>query len=150
MPILGVAINRSPDELRQRIETDVAKASGMLGLDCKLAEQDIHILAGYLGEGYAAPTPGAMNAIALAARLEGILLDPCYTGKAMHAAIDVARRFGAGRNVVFIHTGGLPGIFSYPSESYLPADAAAAGDGTAAAFPAHPYLPGISARSPIP
>lgn len=120
VPILGVTINRSEAELRQRIEADVAQAASLIGLNRTLACDDVHVLTEYLGDGYALPTPGGMRAIALAARLEGLLLDPCYTGKAMHAAMDVAgRRYRPGQNVVFIHTGGLPGIFSYSSEAYL-------------------------------
>lgn len=120
VPILGVTINRSASELHGRIESDVAAAASLLGLDRTLASEDVHVLTEYLGEGYARPTPGAMRAIALAARLEGLLLDPCYTGKAMHAAMDLAsRRYRPGQNVVFIHTGGLPGIFGYASPAYL-------------------------------
>lgn len=53
-------------------------------------------------------------AIRDAAELEGLLLDPCYKGKAMSAATDLARRaFRPGQNVVFIHTGGVSGIFAY-------------------------------------
>jgi D-cysteine desulfhydrase len=51
----------------------------------------------------------------LAARLEGLLLDPVYTGKAMAGLIGLAREgfFGKDDNVVFIHTGGTPGLFAY-------------------------------------
>jgi L-cysteate sulfo-lyase len=117
--ILGVTINRSVAELRDRVACDVAKAAMMIGLDKPLKAEEIHILPEYLGAGYAIPTSGGMAAIDLVARMEGILLDPCYTGKAMDAAIDLAtRRFHRQQNVVFIHTGGLPGIFSYASAEY--------------------------------
>jgi L-cysteate sulfo-lyase len=117
--ILGVTINRPVAELRDRIETDVAKAAAMIRLEKQPGADELHILSGYLGEGYSVPTSKGMAAIDLLARMEGILLDPCYTGKAMAAAIDVAtREFHRGQNVVFIHTGGLPGIFNYPSEAY--------------------------------
>ena len=69
------------------------------------------------------PIPGligsgpAMEAIDRLARLEGLLLDPCYTGKAMAGVIDLARnRFKPGQNIVFIHTGGSPGIFTYSEQ----------------------------------
>lgn len=122
--ILGVTINRSVAELRDRIHTDVAKAAMMIKLDKQLKAEELHILPGYLGHGYAVPTSRGMAAIDLVARLEGVLLDPCYTGKAMDAAIDLATHmFHRRQNVVFIHTGGLPGIFNYPSEEYRTAHA---------------------------
>jgi L-cysteate sulfo-lyase len=49
------------------------------------------------------------------ARLEGILLDPVYSGKGMAGLIDLIRRgeFKAGENLVFVHTGGSAGLFGY-------------------------------------
>ena len=51
----------------------------------------------------------------MAGRYEGLLLDPVYTSKAMAGLIDHVRRglVPAGRNVVFLHTGGLPALFAY-------------------------------------
>jgi 1-aminocyclopropane-1-carboxylate deaminase/D-cysteine desulfhydrase-like pyridoxal-dependent ACC family enzyme len=56
------------------------------------------------------------EAIALAARLEGFALDPVYAGKGMAGLAGLARagRFGADEAVVWIHTGGAPGMFAYP------------------------------------
>ena len=53
--------------------------------------------------------------MAMAARLEGLLLDPVYTGKAMAGLIAHVRsgRIAAGSRVLFLHTGGLPAIFAY-------------------------------------
>jgi L-cysteate sulfo-lyase len=49
------------------------------------------------------------------ARLEGILLDPVYTGKGMSGFLDLIRQgmFKKGQNVVFVHTGGSVGLFGY-------------------------------------
>ncbi len=54
----------------------------------------------------------------LAARTEGLILDPIYTGKAMAGLIDQARsgRLTAKDTVVFIHTGGLPALFVFKDE----------------------------------
>jgi len=69
-----------------------------------------------VGEGYGIPTDRMVEAVSLVARLEGLLLDPVYSGKAMAGLIDLVRRgrFGAEENVVFLHTGGAPGLFAYP------------------------------------
>jgi L-cysteate sulfo-lyase len=54
--------------------------------------------------------------VRLTAGLEGILLDPVYSGKAMAGLIDLVRqgRFAPGDNIVFLHTGGSVGLFAYP------------------------------------
>ncbi len=58
------------------------------------------------------------EAIELAARCEGILLDPVYTGRAMAGLIDLVRRGEIGRaeTVVFWHTGGSPALYAYAGE----------------------------------
>src|SRR5581483_11135563 len=67
-----------------------------------------------VGDGYAVPSPSGLAAIELAAGLEGLVLDPVYTGKAM-AGLVAARQSGrieATTRTVFLHTGGLPGLFA--------------------------------------
>ena len=70
------------------------------------------------GEGYGAATEASLSAMRLAARTEGPVLDPVYTGKAMAGLIDQARRGVVGEHstVVFIHTGGLPALFAFKDE----------------------------------
>lgn len=68
----------------------------------------------FVGGGYGIPTPASTEAIELAARTEGLLLDPVYTAKAMALVIDGIRAgaFGANETVLFWHTGGLPALFA--------------------------------------
>jgi L-cysteate sulfo-lyase len=68
-----------------------------------------------VGEGYGIPTDAMNAALLLLARLEGLLFDPVYSGKALAGMIDLIGkgRFAATENIVFIHTGGVPGIFAY-------------------------------------
>jgi D-cysteine desulfhydrase len=72
------------------------------------------------GQAYGVPTDGCLEALTLTARSEGLLLDPVYTGKAMAGLITGARagRF-AGRRVVFVHTGGLPGLLANGPAQWL-------------------------------
>jgi D-cysteine desulfhydrase len=60
------------------------------------------------------PTEEMSEAVLLIARTEGVLLDPVYTGKAMAGMLDLIRRdyFSADDVVVFLHTGGTPGLFA--------------------------------------
>ncbi|MEZ5383009.1 MAG: D-cysteine desulfhydrase family protein [Microthrixaceae bacterium] len=83
-----------------------------------VAAGSVDILDGYCGEGYGIPAPESIEAIELFARTEGILLDPVYTGKAAAGLIDVVRRglIGDDERVVFLHTGGSPGLFAYQRE----------------------------------
>jgi L-cysteate sulfo-lyase len=69
----------------------------------------------YVGAGYGFSTPASIDAIQKLARLEGILLDPVYSGKAMAGLIDLIGNgfFTKAQNIVFIHTGGSAGLFGY-------------------------------------
>ena len=71
---------------------------------------------GQVGRGYAAFTEPVRDALKLAARTEGIFLDPTYTGRAMAGLIAACASNGLSRSgrVVFLHTGGLPGLFGHP------------------------------------
>lgn len=76
---------------------------------------DIVVTDGQLGEGYGVPTPAMFEAVRLVARSEGLVLDPVYGGKAF-AGLIAAIREGRWRNeerVLFVLTGGLPGLFAY-------------------------------------
>jgi L-cysteate sulfo-lyase len=77
-----------------------------------------HILANsdYVGQGYGLPTESMVEAVRLVAELEGILLDPVYTGKGMAGLIALvrARQFEKDSDIVFLHTGGSFGLFGYP------------------------------------
>lgn len=71
----------------------------------------------HIGDGYGIATPEALDAIKLAGRLQGLVLDPVYTGKAMAGLIaDIhAGLFSAGQNIVFLHTGGAAALSAYAS-----------------------------------
>lgn len=121
IPVFGLTINRSIAELRPRIHHDVHETAHLLGLNLSISEGQIRVLDDYLGPGYAMTSLEGMDAIDRLARLEGLLLDPCYTGKAMAGLLDLAaHEFRQDQNVVFIHTGGIPGIFSYSRELARP------------------------------
>ena len=70
----------------------------------------------YVGPGYACASPGCLSAIRLMAETEGILLDPVYTGKAFAGLLDLLGRgsLAGFRDVIFLHTGGYPGLFAFP------------------------------------
>jgi len=67
------------------------------------------------GTATAVSDPQILEAIRLLARTEGVLLDPVYTGKAMAGLLALVERghFKKGENVLFLHTGGSPGLYAY-------------------------------------
>ena len=69
----------------------------------------------WVGPGYSVPTDEMVEAVRLLARLEGVLLDPVYTGKAMAGLLGLVREgaFGPGERVLFVHTGGSPALYAY-------------------------------------
>ncbi|MGH2561581.1 MAG: pyridoxal-phosphate dependent enzyme, partial [Thermomicrobiales bacterium] len=89
-----------------------------LGWEVPLTESDVESHDAYVGAAYGLPSPAGMAAIKLAARTEGLLLDPIYTGKAMAGLIDHAQHGIVGQDdaVVFIHTGGQPALFAFKDE----------------------------------
>ncbi|NLD52048.1 MAG: pyridoxal-phosphate dependent enzyme [Clostridiales bacterium] len=74
----------------------------------------MHIEEGYMAPGYAIPNPRTQQIIARVMRLEGILLDSTYTGKGFTGLLDYIekQKIPAGSRVVFIHSGGVLGMFS--------------------------------------
>ena len=109
--VLGVRVGERP-ALEARISALAAETAALAGLDPPSGEPVVD--HDHLGPGYAIPSATGMEAIDLAARHEALLLDPVYTGKAM-AGLVAARAtgsIGASTRTVFLHTGGLPGLFA--------------------------------------
>ena len=86
-----------------------------VGLDAEFAPDDFLVNYDYLGAGYGVVGELEREAIRLAGRLEGLILDPVYTGRAMGGLIDMIRRgvIGPDETVLFWHTGGMPALFAY-------------------------------------
>lgn len=81
----------------------------------KIPFPDVNIRHEFVGEDYGLPTKKTIEAVRLVAELEGILLDPVYSGKGMAAMIDMIRKseFDEPAIPVFLHTGGVAGLFAY-------------------------------------
>jgi len=116
--VIGISEEPDGDYL---LNTTVEIANGctkLLGLDFPITSEDVKLLYDYAGEGHGIVTKEAIDTIRFVAETEGILLDPVYTSKAMAGLIDLAKKghFRRHKNVVFLHTGGLPAIFPYKNE----------------------------------
>jgi L-cysteate sulfo-lyase len=90
----------------------------LVGIPTRLEPGEIAVHDEYVGERYGVPTPAGIEAMRLAGRREGLVLDPVYTAKAFSALIDQVRRgaIGPDETAVFVHSGGLPIVFAYGEE----------------------------------
>jgi L-cysteate sulfo-lyase len=113
--VLGIDVENESDSLLADVRRIADACAQQVGLKRALRDDAFAIRSGYGGEGYGIPTPGMIEAVGLLARLEGIVLDPVYSGKAMAGLIDLVRagQFGADETIAFIHTGGAPAMFAY-------------------------------------
>jgi L-cysteate sulfo-lyase len=86
-----------------------------MGLPGIVAREDVRADTNYVGEGYGLPREDTLEAIRMFAELEGILLDPVYSGKGAAGLIDYVRKghFKKGERIVFLHTGGSAALFGY-------------------------------------
>jgi D-cysteine desulfhydrase len=108
LQVIGVPVSRPPEECVERIARLATDCAARLGSDRVFTEADVHLLGGYLGPGYGKASPEGDDAALLAARTEGLVLDPVFTAKAMAALVAEARAGRLTGPVVFLHTGGSP------------------------------------------
>ena len=115
IPVLGIGV-RAPKEAQETNVFNLAvKTAELLGVAGSVKRESVMANCDYIGGGYGVPTPGMVEAVTMLARLEGILLDPVYSGKGMAGLIDLCRKghFKKGQNVVFLHTGGAVALYGY-------------------------------------
>jgi L-cysteate sulfo-lyase len=115
IPVLGISV-RQPKARQEEAVYALAQATAeFVGVKGGIDRARVVAYADYVGGGYGVPTPAMVEAVALAARCEGILLDPIYSGKGMAGLIDLVRKgfFRREDNVVFLHTGGATALFAY-------------------------------------
>jgi D-cysteine desulfhydrase len=112
IPVIGIDVSR-PAAMQQALVHGLAKeTAALLGLPGAPPLDWVVCFDEYVGPGYSLPTPSMVEAVKLVARTEAILLDPVYTGKAMAGLIGRVRKghFTKDQNVLFLHTGGTPGL----------------------------------------
>lgn len=111
--IVGIDIDAEPERVRTEVMACAKAAAGLLSMD--FSESDVDVVAGHAGPAYGVPHAATMEAIKLAGALEGLVLDPVYTGKGLAGLIAMVRagRWRAGEHVIFVHTGGMPALFAY-------------------------------------
>lgn len=115
IPVTGISVRHPRDEQEASVGALATGTAELLGLSRGIPSDAVEVLDDYVGRGYSLPTDGMAEAVQMLARVEGILLDPVYTGKAMAGLVDQVREggFGAEETVLFVHTGGAPSLFAY-------------------------------------
>jgi D-cysteine desulfhydrase len=83
-----------------------------------LRDRDVEIVDGYVGRGYGLSMPDELGLVMSLVRSEGVVLDPVYTAKAFYGlSTELRKNAGAfGERIVFVHTGGLFGLFPKAGE----------------------------------
>ena len=116
VPVLGIGVRASRDKQENNVFDLAQRTAQHIGLGNIIEREDVVANCDYVGGGYGVPTAGMVDAVALLARTEGILLDPVYSGKGMDGLVDLVRKghFEKDSDVVFLHTGGSAALFAYP------------------------------------
>jgi 1-aminocyclopropane-1-carboxylate deaminase/D-cysteine desulfhydrase-like pyridoxal-dependent ACC family enzyme len=111
---LGISVDEPADVLKARVAGLANETADRLGYPERFIPGEILVNADYIGGGYGVLSDVEREAVKLFARLEGILLDPVYTGRAAGGMIDLIHKgfFKPGEQVLFWHTGGTPAMFA--------------------------------------
>ncbi len=115
IPLTGINVRRTRQEQEPNVHKLAQETAAMLGIPGGIPREAITALGDWVGPGYSLPSPEMVEAVQMLARVEGILLDPVYTGKTMAGLIGLVRRgaFKKGEHVLFVHTGGAPALYAY-------------------------------------
>ena len=115
--VIGVSVSRSTEAIKQRTKEIIIESAKLIDYNINFNDLLVECYDDYFGE-YGVMTKEGEQAITDCANLEGILLDPIYTGKVMAGLTDLVKKKVIDKSipVIFIHTGGLPIIFSFDAE----------------------------------
>jgi len=111
------AVLRGADATREITSGKIAETLRLLQVNEDLPESSLNLSDRQLGPGYGQPTDAMRAAVITLARAEGLFLDPVYSGKAFAGLLaDIEMGYyRRGQNVLFVMTGGVPGLFAYRS-----------------------------------
>ncbi len=118
MPVYGICVRRGADQQLPRLQRRTRELCDLLNLPGLIKESDVNIYDSVLAPGYGKLNDATFNAIHQTATLEGLFLDPVYTGKTMAGLIALVESgvIKPGHKVLFMHTGGQPALFGYQAD----------------------------------
>lgn len=109
--VYGFNITETKEHFQRVVIKLLEEISQYTGRKIDVAMDDIDIIDGYVGRGYALSRPEEIEFLSYLAKLEGLILDPVYTGKAMYGLVEEIKKgtFDKNENILFVHTGGIFG-----------------------------------------
>jgi len=112
-PVVGLSISGDAAQCRSRTRDLIDRTMAFLGVEPCVADDEIEVLDGYRGEGYGKAPEDLYAFIHDIAQRTGLILDPVYTGKAFWGTVQEMRAgcLQHAQDVVFVHTGGVFGIY---------------------------------------
>ena len=116
--ITGISIDLDARSLKSKLAELTNATASYLGLKLCYESSDFAVNDAYIGDGYGVFGDLERNAILTLGQTEGILLDPVYTGRAFGGLLEMIRRgeLTEKERVLFWHTGGTSGLFSYAEQ----------------------------------
>jgi D-cysteine desulfhydrase len=118
--VRGYSVHRTPEYFARQVRTILDDFVHRFGAERSPRDAEIEIVGGFEGPAYAEVYPEEVEIIRHVARLEGVALDPVYTGKAFTGMVSDIRtgRLSRDERILFLHTGGLYGLLAQ-RESFL-------------------------------
>lgn len=112
--VIGISVQKPADWIRPRIMEKLQATTELLHTDLRLSEDDVIVDDRWIGERYGVPTAEGLNAIKLVGRMEGIILDPVYSGKGFSGLVGWINEgsIKPESSIVFLHSGGAPALFA--------------------------------------
>lgn len=113
--VIGIDASAKPEKTRAQVLRIAQNTAELVELGRKIEAKDVVLDTRFGGPEYGLPNDGTLEAIRLAARLEGMLTDPVYEGKSMAGMIGMVRNgeFPEGSRVLYAHLGGAPALSAY-------------------------------------
>ena len=116
--VLGIAVCDNTAYFQRKVMADISDWQSRYDIPALPASLSIQVNDDFIGPGYSKAGPEIFATIKKVAALEGLLLDPVYTGKAVHGMLKLIEQgyFTEASDIVFVHTGGLFGLFAQREE----------------------------------
>jgi len=113
--VLGIDASAKPEETRSQVTRIARNTASLVELGRDVTDDDVLLLDGYHAGTYGIPDAQTLDAIRLAGRLEGMIVDPVYEGKSMAALIDLVQKgiIPPGSRVLYAHLGGQLALNAY-------------------------------------
>lgn len=118
---IGYAVCDDANYFNKKARKDIEQCNALYDLGVSVNTVTIKTIDDYIGPGYAKGYPELYTFIKEICRLEGIVLDPVYTGKAFYGLVNDINsgRYQGVKDIVFIHTGGVYGLFPFRNDFHF-------------------------------